>query len=164
MVPIDRRDERQVGEGGRAVLRLVPGLEGKARQADVGPGLLLEAAQGRHAGIGDPRPFPARRRTVDQQDVAHPVAPQGVGGDEAGLARTDDQHIERGLALEQSRLHPFGARMRRHLDLATDAGLEDRQVLATQEGGRCGEACGRPDGSKSCASLEAIVPRLHDSR
>ena len=57
LVPVDARDQVHVGEGLRAVLRLVPRLEGQARDAEVRSGLQLGAAQRRHAGEGDPGAF-----------------------------------------------------------------------------------------------------------
>ena len=80
-VPVDARDQVHVGEGLRAVLRLVPRLEGQARHAEVGSGLQLGAAQGRHAGEGDPGAFLALGRAIDDQDVAHALAHQAEGRD-----------------------------------------------------------------------------------
>ena len=75
-----------------AEARLVPGLVGQARDVEVRPGVILRAAQGRHAGIGQPRALPSpprpcrARRMLLTRERSRPKA----DGD-AGLAGADDR-------------------------------------------------------------------------
>jgi hypothetical protein len=131
VVPGAGRDQAEAGEASGAVHRVVPRLEGETGDTEVGACLILGAAQRRHAGEAGPDPFPAFRRAVDHQDVAHAVADQREGDAEAGLASADDQHVERRLAAVQPGFHPVHARMRRHLDILLDPGFENRDVTCT---------------------------------
>ena len=128
VVPGAGRYQTQAGEASGAVRRVVPRLEGEARDAEVGACLVLGAAQGRHAGETGPDPFPALRRAIDHQDVAHAIAHQREGDAQARLAGAHDQYIERRLALVRPGRHPVHARMRRHLDVPPDPGFEGRDV------------------------------------
>jgi hypothetical protein len=127
-VPFHARDHVEPVKAAGAIGRVVPGLEGEARQAEVGPGLVLGAAQGRHAREGHPNPFPACRCPVDHQDVADALAHQREGYAQPGLPGADDQHVQSRPALVQPRHHPLRAWMRRHFDLPPDAGFEGGQV------------------------------------
>ena len=126
-MPLHARDQRHLGEGFGAELRLEPRLEGQAGDAKIGAALVLGTAQGRHAGEGDPRPLAARRRAIDAEDIAHAFAEQAERGNQPRLARAHDQHVERRLALPQARHHPVHARMGGQRDIARDLGFERRQ-------------------------------------
>lgn len=123
-MPVDARDQVHVGERLGAVLGFVPGLEGEAWDAEVGAGLQLRAAQGRHAGEGRPWSFLALGRAVDDQDVADALAHQAESGDDARLAGADDQDVEGGLSGVQARHHPLGVRMGGQLQVARDPCFE----------------------------------------
>ena len=119
----------------RAEARLVPRLIGEARHVEIGPGVILGAAQRAHARIGEPRALPAVLGLVDDEDVSDLGPHQREGDGEPALARADDQHVERRLAVRrQPRLEPGHARMRDAGEVPPHLGRESRNALLLRAG------------------------------
>ena len=123
------RDEVQVGEAAGPVQRVVPGLEGEARDAEIGPGLILGAAQGRHAGEGRPTALPGRRA---HDRSAGCCAPDRASA-QSRCTRPDwpaptISTSSAGVPWNRRGLHPLGARMRRHLEVPLYPGFEGREI------------------------------------
>lgn len=103
----------------------VPGLVGQAGNIEVGPGVVLRAAQRRHAGIGEPRALLPLLGLVEQQDVADAGAHQAEADCNARLTGADDENIQRRLAIRPDlRVEPCRARMRDHGEIGANIGFE----------------------------------------
>ena len=124
-------------------LSLVPGLEGQAREPEVGTGELFRRSQRVHARLVEPRSLVVLRQSIDAEHVVDMVAQQAEGDRESRLPRSDHQRVEDGLSVLGATGHdPRPLREIEQRPVLSRALFQHTQPLrrVAQE---CGHACGQ---------------------